>query len=202
MFIAIEGIDGSGKTTQSKLLARSLKKQGHDVLRTREPTQDNIGVLIRDILKSHAEVDPKALTYLFLADRIEHAKEIQQAIEEGRIVICDRYMLSTLAYQSAQGLDLNWLKDLHKDILKPDLTFLLDVDPKISMERLRSEEKFEKAEFQERARQAYLSLANEYESIYILHTSDPRMQTHRKMIELLSGKLPKKRITETEKRSH
>jgi len=201
MFIAIEGIDGSGKTTQSKLLARSLKKQGHDVLRTREPTQDNIGVLIRGILKSHAEIDPKALTYLFLADRIEHAKEIQQAIEEGKVVICDRYMLSTLAYQSAQGLDLNWLKDLHKDILKPDLTFLLDVDPRISMERLRSEEKFEKTEFQERARQAYLSLANEYENVHILHTSDPRMQTHRKMTELLSGKLPKKQIAEKEKRS-
>jgi dTMP kinase len=144
VFIAIEGIAGSGKSTQARMLVQWLRKQGRKALKTREPTQSETGELLRGILKKHTEIDPKALTFLFLADRIEHANQIKAELDEGKIVVCDRYMLSTLAYQSAQGLDLEWLKGLHQGILQPELTFLLDIDPELSMQRLRSEDKFEK----------------------------------------------------------
>jgi dTMP kinase len=104
-------------------------------------------------------------------------------------VVCDRYMLSTLAYQSAQGLDLEWLKGLHQGILQPELTFLLDIDPELSMQRLRSEDKFEKIEFQKKVRDKYLELSKQYPNTYVIQTGGTRMQTHQEMLDVLQEKL-------------
>jgi len=189
VFIAIEGIDGSGKSTQARMLVQWLRKQGRKALKTREPTQSETGELLRSILKKHTEIDPKALTFLFLADRIEHANQIKAELGQGKTVVCDRYMLSTLAYQSAQGLDMEWLKGLHEGILMPDLTFILDIDPGLSMQRLRSEEKFEKIEFQKKVREKYLELSKQYPNTYLIQTGGTRMQTHQEMLDVLQKQL-------------
>jgi len=189
MFLAIEGIDGSGKSTQARMLVQWLRKQGRKAVRTREPTQSETGELLRGILRKHTDIDPKAMAFLFLADRIEHASRIKAALDEGKIVVCDRYILSTLAYQSAQGLDLKWLKGLHEGILQPDLTFILDLDPEVSMQRLRSDEKFERIEFQKKVRDKYLELSKEYPNTYVIQTGGTRMQTHQEMLDILQEKL-------------
>ncbi len=189
VFLAIEGIDGSGKSTQARMLVQWLRKQGRKAIRTREPTQSEIGELLRGILRKHTDIDPKALTFLFIADRIEHANQIKAALDDGKIVVCDRYMLSTLAYQSAQGLDMKWLKGLHEGILEPDLTFILDLDPEASMQRLRSDEKFERIEFQKKVRDKYLELSKEYPNTHVIQTGGTRMRTHQEMLDILQEKL-------------
>jgi len=158
MFIVIEGGDGSGKGTQSAILADWLREKGYEVFETSEPTQGSIGKMIRTILQNHEEVSPKALALLFTADRWEHQSEIEDAIAKGMIVVCDRYYLSTYVYQSLQGVDLEWLKKAHDGIKKPDLQILLDVDPQTALERLKTADLFENLEFMEKVSKKYLEL--------------------------------------------
>jgi dTMP kinase len=147
MFIVFEGVDGCGKSTHAKLLAEWLKEAGKSVLLTAEPTQGKIGHVIRQILSGAQEVDPRTLALLFTADRCEHVKEIRAAQEEGKIVISDRYYYSTVAYQSAQGLGREWLLEINKFDLKPDLVLLLDIAPAAAEARAASGEIFENKEF-------------------------------------------------------
>ena len=157
-FICIEGGDGSGKGTQVKLLAKWLQERGYEVYTTSEPTSGPVGKLIKKILVQDLDVDPKALALLFTADRYDHQKGIRQALAEGKVVIADRYYLSTYAYQSAQGVDLKWMKELHKYILKPNVQIVLDVEPEVAKERLHTAEKFEKLEFMKKVREKYIAL--------------------------------------------
>jgi len=157
-FICIEGGDGSGKGTHARLLAEWLRGKGYQVHTTSEPTEGLIGKLIKRVLRGEADVDPHALALLFTADRYEHQREIKQALEEGDVVIADRYYLSTYAYQSAQGVDLEWMKSLHKGIIKPDIQIVLDVEPEVAKQRLRTREKFEQLEFMGKVREKYIAL--------------------------------------------
>jgi dTMP kinase len=134
MFIVLEGIDGCGKSTQARLLYEWLMEQGKDVLLTAEPTCNRIGTFIREILSGSEKVDPKTLALLFTADRCEHLKnEIVPALSEGRIVVSERYYHSTIAYQSAQGVNREWLFDINHFVLEPTLTIFLDVKPEIAV---------------------------------------------------------------------
>lgn len=168
-FIVIEGIDGSGKTTVCRAVADSLRNEGYDVLITAEPTHDGIGAFIRS--GSAGRISQRTESLLFTADRYEHTASISEAVSEGKVVLCDRYYASTLAYQSAKldgdSADLDWLKGLCEPFIRvPDRVILLDMEPEISMGRvgIRGEEesKFEKLCFQEQVRKAYLALAGEY----------------------------------------
>jgi len=159
LFIALEGIDGSGKSTQAKLLSEKLSVKGYSIYETSEPTDGLVGAIIKKILREHTEISAEALALLFVADRIEHAKSIREALAQGKVVISDRYMLSTLAYQSAQGVDLGFLRALHGNLPKPDLTLILDIGPEKSLSRISADEKFEKLEFLSKVRQRYLELA-------------------------------------------
>ena len=164
LFIVLEGIDGSGKTTLRDGICDSLKGMGFDAVPTAEPTDGRLG----SILRNGGTDNPLAEALLFVADRACHTDEIKGLIERGVSVVCDRYYASTLAYQSAGsgGPDYDLLVTLNElATIEPDITFLLDIDPEKGMSRVddRGEEKskFEKLEFQRRVRENYLSIARE-----------------------------------------
>jgi dTMP kinase len=178
MFITLEGIEGSGKTTQLKHIARFLGEKGLDCVTTREPGGTEIGRKIRAILLDLESrgMDPLAELLLYMADRAQHLNElVRPCLDQGKTVLCDRYYDATVAYQGfARGLDIRLLNDMHRLIfkdLKPDLTLLLDLPPKIGLQRaLReienggrdgSEVRFEneKIAFHEKVRAGYLELA-------------------------------------------
>lgn len=165
-FITFEGIDGSGKSTVSKIVYKKLKKQGYKVVLTSEPTDTWIGRCVQKFIETNA--DPFVASFAFIADRIEHCKQIQKWLDEGYIVLCDRYAESTYAYQCAQ-LDgevknpIKWLKELSKNrIIIPDRTFIFVIDPEKSFSRIQNRNKlipFEKISFLEKVHRNYLELA-------------------------------------------
>jgi len=159
MFIILEGIDGCGKTTHAKLLTDWLKTRKHDVVLTAEPTNSKIGLFIREVLRGAETVDPMTLTLLFTADRYQHLKEfVEPNLKDKKIIICERYYHSTIAYQNAQGVDWNWIFELNKFARKPDLTILMDIDPKKSIGRKKTREIFENTEFLTKVRDKYLKM--------------------------------------------
>ncbi len=120
-FIVLEGPDGSGTTTHSALLAESLKNSGQRVLLTQEPSNGPVGTFLRSQL-AIGGVPSDALQILFSADRAWHLTDvILPSLEDGKTVICDRYILSTLLYGQALGLDTSWLSDMNKKFIQPDL---------------------------------------------------------------------------------
>ena len=179
VFITIEGIEGSGKSTQITLLADHLKTAGRQVTLTREPGGTTIGDQIRKILLDPANkaLDPFAELLLYAASRAQHLREvILPNLDTGRIVLCDRFSDATLAYQGhGRGLDINMIAMLDRVVsagLKPDLTLLLDIDSgaglgrargRNSSEGLHHEARFEDeaVAFHERVRQGYLALAKQ-----------------------------------------
>ena len=165
-FILLEGIDGSGKSTVSKLVYKKLKSEGHDVVLTFEPTDTWIGKCVQTCIETNT--DPFVTAFAFISDRIQHCREIQKLLDEDKIVLCDRYAESTYAYQGAQMADLiddpiKWLKELSNErILTPDRTFLFVIDPKASLERIQDRDNlipFEKVSFLEKVHKNYLKLA-------------------------------------------
>ncbi len=159
-FIAIEGIDGSGKTTHSKKLVRWLNKHGVKSIYTKEPTNGDIGRILRSLARKKS-VDPRVEALLFAADRLEHLnKVIQPYIKKEYVVISDRYVYSSLAYQTVTTSDPEWVKEINKFALKPDLTILLDLEPRIGLSRVkRNRTRFEEESFLEKVRREYLRLA-------------------------------------------
>ena len=142
LFIAIEGIDGSGKSTQVTLLSDNLKKAGHKVYSTFEPTDSRIGSIIRDIFKHKTEADDRTIAGLFVADRLDHllnrTNGILKKLEEGFTVITDRYYFSSYAYQGVH-IPIEWVieaNSLSAGILRPDLNVYIDISPEISMMRI------------------------------------------------------------------
>jgi len=136
-FIVLEGIDGSGTTLQTRALADRLRERGREVLETREPTGGAIGALIRERLSVRAAaLDPAALALLFAADRIDHvAREVAPAIAAGNVVISDRYLLSSLAYQSLD-CDPSWIREINGRAVRPDLTLVLEVPVEVAFDRV------------------------------------------------------------------
>ena len=165
-FICIEGIDASGKTTQAHRLVRNLRRRGLDAVYTTEPSTGEIGKLIRDHVLNRKKRVPVAVeALLFAADRVDHVdKEIKPALQKGKIVICDRYVYSTLAYQGAADLDLNWIEQINQFALVPDLALFLDVSPEVVIERMQSKSKksvMETLKNQRRVCEVYLKMVKE-----------------------------------------
>ncbi len=136
--IVIEGLDGSGQSTQVKLLRDFLIKKGFEAVLTKEPTLDSkAGEKIREILDEKIKTTPSELQDLFVEDRKEHLEElIIPALKEDRFVVLDRYLFSTLAYGAADGLDLDELIKKNNDFLLPDITFILNVSAKTCISRI------------------------------------------------------------------
>lgn len=142
LFIALEGIDGSGKSTQARLLAENLEQAGHQVYSTFEPTDSRIGTIIRDIFNHRMEGDHRTIAGLFVADRLNHllnsSDGIIRKLADGFTVINDRYYFSSYAYQGAH-MDMDWViqaNSLSAGLLRPDLNVFIDISPELSMERL------------------------------------------------------------------
>lgn len=168
LFVTLEGIDGSGKSTLARRLHGSLESSGVHAVLTKEPTESWLGEAVRQAVAE--ELDPRVQTLLFLADRTRHGEEIQSWLSRDRVVLCDRYHDSTVAYQ---GVALEghvprpeeWIREVTSPlILKPDLTFLLVVDPQEGLSRLsgvRPRSPFERRRFLEKVQERYLRLARE-----------------------------------------
>jgi dTMP kinase len=167
-FIVLDGVDGSGKGTQVKLLAEYIfdKEKSRHLFLTREPFISKYYQKIRDILRQskNPAANAEKLTKLFVADRKAHAKIIQYLLDAGIDVISDRYKYSTLAYQQTQGVAFKKLIEIHKEILIPDIAILIDVPVNVALRRIALDsgrshkEVFETKDFQEMLRQNFLKL--------------------------------------------
>jgi dTMP kinase len=180
MLITLEGIEGSGKTTQIDYIAAYLQKSGLDYIITKEPGGTVLGAKIRSILldPENVNIHPMTELLLYAADRVQHIKElITPMIEAGKVVICDRFHDSTTVYQGfTRGIDVTLIQRLNSLVLEglvPDITFVLDLDPEIGLQRAwrqikngsrsESETRFEneKLQFHESVRNGYLELARQ-----------------------------------------
>ncbi len=164
LFVAVEGIDGAGTTTQARLLAEWLRSQGRQVVLTAEPTDGPVGRVIREILRGEmASVGEETMALLFAADRALHLHQrILPALERGAAVVSDRHYLSSLAYQSVQ-VEMEWVAELNSRFHRPDLTVLLDLDPDVALSRKEAEggepERYERRDYLRQVRENYLEAA-------------------------------------------
>jgi dTMP kinase len=205
-FITFEGIDGSGKSTQLRLLNSFLRAHGCNALTTREPGGTTLGLRLREaLLDAHEEVDPLTELLVFAADRAQHVRGVLvPALESGAVVISDRYADATVAYQGAgRGFTpelIAQIVQLATGGLKPDLTLLFDVSIEESITRTtrrstgknaaargaRDRLDIEHAQFHERVRHAYLQIAQaEPERVKVIDTSGPVEQTHYRVTKLI-----------------
>ena len=157
-FVCIEGLDGCGKTTQTKLLVEKLQRS-YNAMYTAEPSDGKIGAFIRkSILYGEKRSTSLAEALLFAADRVEHVEnEVLPALRQGKLVVSDRYVYSSLAYQGAAGLSLEWIQSINQYALRPELAIFIDVDPRAVMQRLKPVKSvMENLGTQQRVRQIYL----------------------------------------------
>ena len=206
MFITLEGIEGSGKTTQMRQLRAYLENRGHSCVLTREPGGTALGEKIRAILLDPASLElvPLAELLLYMADRAQHINSlIKPCLADGKVVLCDRYFDATVVYQGfARGLDTGFICDLHRiifDDLKPDITFLLDLAPHIGLARAwkqldngtrsGNESRFEEEtiSFHEKVRAGYLELARRQpKRIRVIDGSQDKIQIQSDIQEVLA----------------
>lgn len=176
IFITLEGLDGCGKSTQALFLRDYLEGKRLKVYLTREPGGSEVGDRIREILLSTSYVlNSWTEAFLYIASRVENSKIIKQKLEEDFIVICERYIDSTIAYQGyGRGLPLDMLENLNKVAtlgLTPTITFLFDIDPHIALSRKKTFDRIEREDimFYERVREGYLNIAKkETERIVVI----------------------------------
>lgn len=178
MLISFEGIDGAGKSTQARKLKEYLEERGLDAVLLREPGGTSLGEAVRDLLLRE---DPLPLTELLLFEAARSelvGRLIRPLLDEGKVVILDRFTDSTLAYQSyGRGLDANLVEELNRTAaqgLVPKLTILIDLEPHIALSRKRDKNRFENADFIRRVREGFLEIARkEMERFYIIDGNRP-----------------------------
>jgi dTMP kinase len=140
-FVVLEGLDGAGTTTQAERLATALRaRRGVPVELTKEPTNGPLGAVLRQAIEGRVRLDAVALALAFAADRADHlfnpVNGVVAALDAGRWVVCDRYVLSSLAYNRSGAISREWLTELNRHAIAPDLTVFLDVDPELSLRRI------------------------------------------------------------------
>jgi dTMP kinase len=168
LFICFEGTDGSGTTTQGNLLAAELQRQGRTVLRTAQPSDGQVGRLIRAALRGETvhRLDPATVALLFAADRVDHCRHvIAPALARGEVVICDRYLGSSLAFQVVDGegaIDVDWVMRINREALVPDATILMDLPVDQAVHRIvargKPRERYEIEDTLQRVRTKYRAL--------------------------------------------
>lgn len=137
MFIVFEGTDGSGTSTQARILAENLQKKGVKVFTTAEPSKDTLGKVLREALQKKHALSPKAFQLLFFADREQHIQnEILPALARGEVVICERYNWSSIAFGVSEAVERDFLEQLSSSFLEPDHTFFMNISAEKSLERV------------------------------------------------------------------
>lgn len=194
IFICVEGLDGCGKTTQAKLLVKRLKKT-REAIYTAEPSKGEIGKLVKKCYlhaKKRGSITVEAL--LFAADRLEHLKnEVLPALDKGKTVVSDRYIFSSIAYQGAAGLDLNWIEKINEQAVRPDLAIFIDVEPETVIHRLkRKRSVMEDLQTQLRVRDVYLKYV-ELGKLVRIDGNKPRREVSRDLFNLVKDYLAKAR---------
>jgi dTMP kinase len=207
MFITLEGIEGSGKTTQIGYLVEYFSTLGQQCVTTREPGGTSIGTKIRSILldPESKDMDPTTELLLYMADRAQHIQFlVKPALAAGKTVLCDRYFDATVVYQGyARGLNIDFIKKLHAMLLndlKPDVTILLDLLPEAGLKRAwkqlnngqRSDDESrfeeEKLEFHQRVREGYLDLAHqEPDRFHIIDADQDERQVRDQIVQCLEN---------------
>jgi len=169
-FICIEGLDKSGKTTQSRLLVGSLRRKGFDAVYTTEPSSGEVGKFIREyVLRRKQRLPVIVESLLFAADRVDHTeREIKTLLDKRKIVVSDRYLYSSLAYQGAAGLDIEWIMQINRLALTPNLAIYLDIPIEVMSQRCRSDKSvMEYPEVQRKVQEVYMRLVHEGKMIPI-----------------------------------
>ena len=165
MLINLEGIDGCGKSTQSKFLMNKFEENNEKTIILKEPTNGKHGKKLWEMLGGKIEATTEQILDLFVMDRKEHVKEkINPALNEGKIVLMDRYYYSTMAYQAAAGIDINRIRKDNEFAPKPDIVLIFDLPADLAMKRVRGHsvaDVFEKEEHLEKVREAYLNLKSD-----------------------------------------
>ncbi len=182
VLIAVEGIDGAGKTTQTLLLAERLKKVGYSTINLHEPTEGKWGQRIREIAKSGRQnISPEEELNLFYQDRLEDVtSNINPSLQEKKIVLMDRYYFSSIAYQGARGLDINAIEKMNEEFApKPDILFILDLKPSVAIQRIKRNRddgpnEFEKNKHLEKAREIFLDRFSNREYTKIIEANGRR----------------------------
>ncbi len=200
MFISFEGIEGSGKSTQIELIEELIRTKGYQVKKLREPGTTELGEKIRNIFleKTAETVDPFTEALLLYASR-KHLDQnfLRQNLNDGAIVIADRYADATLAYQSyGKGLDHNFVKLIHdsSELLSPDLTFYMDISAELSRERISDREmdrmESESIDFFKKVREGYLQIAHDNpERVVVLDANKTIDELHESIKKIISNKL-------------
>ncbi len=195
MFICVEGLDGRGKTTQAKILVKSLRRRGFDAAYTTEPSTGKVGKLIRSFVLDREKRVPIALeALLFAADRVDHVEtEIKPLLREGKVVVCDRYVYSTLAYQGAAGLDLDWIEHTNRFALKPNLALLVDVRPEVVVKRIkRKKTVMETKQNLQKVRDVYMKLVQE-QRLMLIDGEKPIREVAKNILKIVLGLLKTRR---------
>jgi len=170
IFICIEGLDGSGKTTHAHRLVRNLQMKGFDAIYTTEPSRGLLGQFIRGtILDQKKRVPMVVEAVLFAVDRVEHfEKDVKPALVLGKVVVSDRCVYSSLAYQGAAGLDLEWIEKINRFALPSDLTFYINVPPEDAVKRIRRKKSvMERLETQRKVEEVYMKFVDDGKLVVI-----------------------------------
>jgi len=205
LFVVIEGIDGAGTTTQARKLTTRLQRQNKKAIFTFEPTDGPIGSMIRQVLrrrlvtpKQDGSVEPinaNTMTLLFSADRLDHlCSQIDPALEDGQVVVCDRYYYSTVAYQGVDG-DIEWVKKANEKARRPDIVFYLRISPEISLTRIgnRGEsEIYEKVDFLEKVSSNYDEIFHDDDIVVTMDATRPLNDLADEIYQIVSGILTAK----------
>jgi dTMP kinase len=189
--VSIEGIDGCGKSTHTRLLARWLRARGYKVVITDEPTNGPIGRIIKRILRGDLKVPVTAEALLFAADRLHHLDTlILPAMRAGKIVITERYTYSSLAYQSARGLNLQWIAKINAKAPRPDMAVLIDVPAEIALRRIKGARELDTFErdlkLQRKVRTNYLRVSRKC-GAKILNGDRPIKEAQEKLRKLVEA---------------
>ena len=206
MFITIEGPEGSGKTTAVDAAVKELEKLGYQIVRTREPGGTPIAEQIRNVIldKNNTAMDQRTEALLYAASRRQHLVEkVWPALKQGKIVICDRYLDSSLAYQGgARGLGVDNILQVNSFATEgtfPDLTLLFDIKPEIGLARIAANSNrevnrldLEKIDFHNKVRNTFLELAKRYPERYVvIDASQSREEVAKKTLEVMLSRICK-----------